>query len=149
MENLKMPRPSKKEKELKLQAIDNAINILRNTSDIDYTKVINYANNSDLAKEFSTPIHINSMVASKITYEYQIRKDLIDNIKKEKKDYTNLIVENMEKDIEALNISLDDALKKIVFLLEQEQKQQDIINEKNRIIEKLKKEILNKHENHI
>lgn len=144
-----MARPSKKEKELKLQAVDNAINILKNTSNISYTNVIKYANNSDLAKEFSTPIHINSMVATEITPEYHIRKDLIDKIKKEKRDYSNLILENMRKDIEVLNISLDDALKKIVLLLEQEQKQQDIINEKNRIIEKLKKELLNKHENHV
>lgn len=144
-----MSRPSTIEKELKLQAIDNAINILRHKFHIKYIDVINYANNSDLAKEFSVPISINSMTGTDISYEYKTRKDIINKLNLEKKDSFNLMIENMKKDINILNTSLDDALKKIVLLLEKEKMQEDIINEKNRIIEKLKQEMHNKHENNI
>lgn len=112
-----MARPSKKEKNLKLLAIDESIDSLKYSIDISYSAVISLANKSHYSKFFSSPIHINSFTNTTITKDYKERKLKIDTYKKNQKSYYTNKLNEKENQISLLKKELSDTLEKISELL--------------------------------
>lgn len=136
-----MPRPIKNEKKLKLKALRVAIILLRRKCEItNYISVRKKANEIGYPKYFTTEIS-KGTVEKPTTKEYQDIKAKIKEYKNENKIVKKIATISSKKKIKNLEIKVNDLTFKIASLLENEREMKELLESREKTLEKMRLEI--------
>lgn len=139
-----MARLTKKELSNKKQALEDAIYELFEKSTpskclLIYEDICDVANSSDLAEDFTTKISISS-IKQPVSQEFKDVRELYLDKKKELKKQKNHIGSGLKKKIKNLEIQNSNLIIRIAELLDNEIKLQEIINQKDLSLNKIKEQ---------
>lgn len=143
-----MPRITKKEKQLKLKALRVSLILLKRKSEIiNFITVREKANKIGYPKYFSTKISKASIEQSLDSHFVKIRDQIID-IKSEKKKIKKIATTSSKIKINKLEKIIQNLTFNIASLLENEMELKELLELKNKTIEKMRIEI-NSYRNQI